>query len=945
MSVLEKFQLQGEAPRFEPDCLPPGFAQTALNCRFIGGCLTPWMQLSTQGLMAKYASGSLAGQRIVSLYAMDIDATFGGPYYLHWAASELGSTQVRVDVIEGAVLGDEAERIYFTGLSKPRVARLQNLPPVTTTDLAIAAPLVNVAGAYPYRSSFWGSPPPTVAPTFVVSPFQESALDFDIQNGGAENGILFWTIESGSFTSLSIADVPSLAAFEGTRYFSFGSSATSEATQAVDMVAKGIVGDSMIMVTWQQAKGPNASTATVGFRFFDDLGSPIMTTMAPNIAPAGGNYLWNMRSWSAQVPPDAETMEVVIQATKVGGGMCDAYIDNIVGVTVPVDYSNAGDTLSGWNVSPSASGNPGQRSVTINTTSFTPDKAIQFQADENVPWINRNFSMSRANISIKYDLLLVHQRDQNFTLPGVSAQGVGDGVEIFTTQVVYRTFNGPESRGTGGGTIATGFNIKNIWVTVEITGTTSPTDPTPFHITIRNRSTNAVIVDNQQFPILSIGNFLYFKHYSNEGGDTARSFIDNIAIRVTAVSDEETVDVATAYLYTFVTARGEESAPSTPTDTLIRNPDSSVTVTTPTTAPAGYDVLTKRIYRLVGSNPAVFRLVDEIPLAQADYIDTKKDSELDEILPTEADWIPPPDNARSACAAPNGISFVLAGKQICPTPRGKPWAFPVSYRLPTDFAGVAAGIVDSDLIVATQANPYVVTGQDPANLTSSRLEKPQGCVSARGALVMEGLGFVYPSPDGLTAVTRQSVTLVTEAFMSRESWQALNPKSITGVSHDGKYFGFYDATSIGGTTGGFMFDPRQGGNGWTSLDFFATAAYSNPYTDELHLVIAGERFIWNKAATDRPYRYRSQVFPRSRPVARSCFRLRAKSFGTGGMTFRYWVDGVLVHTQTGIASEVPFRLPAVQARFNEQWELQGAAHMRRDAVTIADDMEELQRGS
>ncbi len=210
---------------------------------------------------------------------------------------------------------------------------------------------------------------------------------------------------------------------------------------------------------------------------------------------------------------------------------------------------------------------------------------------------------------------------------------------------------------------------------------------------------------------------------------------------------------------------------------------------------------------------------------------------------------------------------------------------------------------------------------------------------------MEGLGFVYPSPDGLTAVTRQSVQLVTEGIMSREAWQALNPASIMGVSHDGKYFGFYDASGIGGIAAGFMFDPRPRGNGWTSLDFYATAAYSNPYTDELHLVIGGERFVWNSdLVAPRPYRYRSQVFPNVRPASRSHARLRAKSYGTGGMTLRYWADGVLAWTKTNITSEVPIRMPGVQARFTEQWELEGSGHLRPDPLMFVEDAEELRGG-
>lgn len=57
-----------------------------------------------------------------------------------------------------------------------------------------------------------------------------------------------------------------------------------------------------------------------------------------------------------------------------------------------------------------------------------------------------------------------------------------------------------------------------------------------------------------------------------------------------------------------------------------------------------------------------------------------------------------------------------------------------------------------------------------------------------------------------------------------------------------------------------------------------------------------------------------------------------------GVTLRVFADGVLVHTKTGLVSNEPFRLPAVEAM---RWELELESTDRVTGIKLAQASEEL----
>src|SRR3546814_6021176 len=109
-------------------------------------------------------------------------------------------------------------------------------------------------------------------------------------------------------------------------------------------------------------------------------------------------------------------------------------------------------------------------------------------------------------------------------------------------------------------------------------------------------------------------------------------------------------------------------------------------------------------------------------------------------------------------------------------------------------------------------------------------------------VTMDGLGVVYASPDGFKVVSGGGVEVVTTALFTREQWQALKPESIHAIAHDGRYFFWYDTGSV---QGGYILDAQKDGFGLVELDFYARAAYANPLTDALYMVIGTDLKQWN----------------------------------------------------------------------------------------------------
>lgn len=280
------------------------------------------------------------------------------------------------------------------------------------------------------------------------------------------------------------------------------------------------------------------------------------------------------------------------------------------------------------------------------------------------------------------------------------------------------------------------------------------------------------------------------------------TYHDHIHVTASGTLGYAPVNTATAYVFTYENDLAQQSAPSPVTETILRPDGVSVTVTTPTTLPTGYSVygiVNKIIYRLVsGIGGTVFKKVASIPVATADYLDVLADEETGPEVLESDDWDLPPAELEGIIALPNDCMAGFFKNQLCFSAQGFPHAWPVKFRLTVDTDIVAIANIDTTVVVGTKSFVYTATGQAPGAYSMSQPGEAQSCVSKLGMKYLDGVGVVFPSPDGYQVCrgSAGAVDNLTAKTFTRRQWEALNPSSIIAAVHDGVLHWFYDNDAL-----------------------------------------------------------------------------------------------------------------------------------------------------
>lgn len=918
-------RFKGEAPRWDRDKLPPGFARRAVNCRFLAGGLEAWKRPALSDNMQIIKPGEIR-----SLWIMDPAEEAGGPFALHW--TEL------VQVARGMNAGDVEERTYFTGT--------EDGPRVTTLSLATEEPPPGGVsfGEYPYRSMPLGVRKPSTAP-LVESIGETLPGEIELDNPGAEDGTTSWTSTTGALDFKEDGDVPGLDAFAGNRFFSGGAgdcTAYSRSPTPYLLEDLNLVVGQVISLTWQQARGENSSGAAVGFEFYDAGATKIGEAFAEIVAVDPLLEWVERRLEGVAIPEGTTVFRVVQKYIRVGGGDCDAYIDDIKLFSQTYDQVFDGSSMDGWTA----------QGFFSDATFGRPAPCFNSGNPDGTNFMYRNVaSKASPRVEFRCDL---YKTEQEFKCEaGIllfateGGQGAGLALDREGGKISVRNYTAWDNDSSAevqqlyaGGKEA----LKNKWLGVTMLAERKSSTVSKVTINVKGIDNGVVYVDNAQVEMSIDGNFFGLRH---TGGDSAnRNRFDNVAVTVKpAEVSEDGGQIFTDYVYTFVDSLGRESAPSPDSLDVALVQNGSRIITTSTTNPAGYTIVTKRIYRLVtGTLASAYQLVDEIPLAQATYEDTKTDDQLGAVLQTEG-WEEPPADLHSIISAPR-FMVGLSKNQVCFSVVDQPHAWPPLWRRNSDFKGVGLAVIDNDIFVYTQERTLIAQGTDPSAMDLQKLSKPIGCRSRESIVVLGLPGVIAASSDGLSAANRSDTDLWTRDLFTEREFARLNPPSIRGVVHDGRYFGFYNAEgeeTPEGTKGGFIIDSQENGFGVTWLDFHATAAYSNPLTDQLYLVIDGELKIWNSDSEDLPYIFESGENLVPYPTSFGAAYVDTLDVTGGGNTFTLIYDRADVYTLEPITTE-EFVLPDTLCTRAVAYRIEGTARIRRHA-DIADTMEEIARGA
>lgn len=394
------------------------------------------------------------------------------------------------------------------------------------------------------------------------------------------------------------------------------------------------------------------------------------------------------------------------------------------------------------------------------------------------------------------------------------------------------------------------------------------------------------------------------------------------------------------YRYTYISDRGEESAPS-PISELVevdQNDTVDVTVTAP---PSGRNVTHFRPYRSnVGNDSVQFQYVPHPsdsagwPIATLTLTDDKKSEELRDDLKTLT-WLEPPATLCGLTEGANGgMGGFISGSNIaCFCVNYFGYAWPNEYRKTTAWPIVAMGSFDQTYVVLTRGRPYYMTGADSASLDSRKMDSDQACVSALSVVNVPG-GVMYASADGVCLADANGIRVITGPggydVFDLESWRALVPSSIVATYYEGSYLFRYNTGSVTGTYLLSLTDGKL-----TTADVSASAFYRDLVTDTVY---AANGTAINSLFTGNTRR--SAVYKTPRivlPAYASMAWAQADSDYASNVTVKSYGNGTLLNTAT-LSSRLPKR--HARGRFNE-WELQIEAAVAVTSATVASSTEEM----
>lgn len=425
--------------------------------------------------------------------------------------------------------------------------------------------------------------------------------------------------------------------------------------------------------------------------------------------------------------------------------------------------------------------------------------------------------------------------------------------------------------------------------------------------------------------------------------DPFRDFESVLATRVKAMFNTmvlpsfpagvKLIENTRAYIETFVTDRGEESAPSPASELKTLDQNDTATVTG-SAAPPGRFITKRRLYRsATGTTQAAWRLHGEYPIAQTQILDDKLDEHLNEPCPTFG-WLEPPAGLQGLIGMPNGMQLGFVGRTLHACEPYHPYAYPAKYDKPLAFNIVGLVAIGQSAFVGTTERPYLVSGSDAASLSEELLSSKMPCMSARSMVAIGG-AVLYASTHGLALYENGQVVNVTADVFDRAQWQAYNPETMRAGEFDGRYVAFY--TKDGGGHGALVFDIKS--RTISEMDAQADAVYTD--ADGLYVLDGTAiRDFLPAGGANLTGLWKSKTYRLTKPQSFGWLHVDSDFSNNGSpasAAVRIYADEQLHHTAT-VSSRAPVRVKPGRAT-NWRVEIESAA--RIEGVVLATTTEEL----
>lgn len=360
---------------------------------------------------------------------------------------------------------------------------------------------------------------------------------------------------------------------------------------------------------------------------------------------------------------------------------------------------------------------------------------------------------------------------------------------------------------------------------------------------------------------------------------------------VTPSGGSSSTTTSRSYVYTWVSAYGEEGPPSPPLVVMGKIDDTwNVTVGAAASTDLGgvghnRNLTLLRIYRTVTSSAGVatYFLVREQAIGTLTYADSNSDTTVASNSELEStNWSAPPTTLKGWVVMPNGIVAGWTKNEVWFCEPYRPHAWPALYTLTVNYPVVGLGVVGQTLVVCTQGYPAALTGVHPATITESQLAAFEPCTS-RGSIISAAEGVYYASPNGLILVANGGATNVTRTLINKDKWLELAPtSSLRAALLGGAYYAFgstragvfqttafettaFTQADFAGSYDGILIDPTNERVAFNILSNVIPAvnSFNDPWSGELFIIRADKLYWVNIADTAPTYEtfiWRSKIF-------------------------------------------------------------------------------------
>jgi len=434
------------------------------------------------------------------------------------------------------------------------------------------------------------------------------------------------------------------------------------------------------------------------------------------------------------------------------------------------------------------------------------------------------------------------------------------------------------------------------------------------------------------------------------GTDGAILYSGPASISGTAVTVEyQTQDKITiSYATTFENTWGEESAPSDPV-TVDVFPFQSILVKQAYTPLAGSrPIAGMNLYRTYPGNNSEYLKANTVP--RTEQIDGKWAILDTTVAPNTsinlvtAEWDAPPSNLHNLTYAGNGYFAGASGKDLRFSEPYRPHAWPYFMTFSHAIVGVIA--VEGGLLVTTTAQPYLVYGAHPEQMSQQGLNAEQAGISGRSMAKVQG-NAIYASNDGLVAVSGGNADLASsQQLFTREDWRSRYKSAFRNMhlgAWDGCLIGVIDPDYPSATflSGDFIvrLDEAPGFSRFNlDEDLLATAVSAT--TDEFYMLYHNG-FAEFGVGADLPMTWRSRIYEYPRFV----------SFAAGIVKYAGTITLLIVDSDRGVShtvvlpadkTEHHFRLPSMSP--SKRWEMTVTGTGRVQYIELGSSFAELQNG-